>query len=117
MNLRTDWTTKPAVAPWLLFSACMAIAASVMLLLLGSSLGGTIRSVLVLRLLGGAIGVVGGLSIVFLWLSMTWFLLKNNDHSAVTKIVWILMMIFTFWYGVLAYYFFVYRQKIDDLPG
>jgi hypothetical protein len=65
-----------------------------------------------LRLLWTVVGMVGTISLFFLWLGM-WRYWVRLDHSRVlVKRLWFVILLFGLWWGSCLYYFFAYRPQV-----
>ncbi len=72
---------------------------------------------LAMRLPWTIVGMVGTISLFFLWFGM-WRYWMRLDHSRVfAKRLWFVVLLFGLWYGSCLYYFFVYRPQVTRRQG
>ncbi len=65
-----------------------------------------------LRLLWTVVGMVGTISLFFLWFGM-WRYWVRLDHSTVfAKRLWFVILLFGLWWGSCLYYFFAYLPQV-----
>jgi hypothetical protein len=69
-----------------------------------------------LRVLGGALGVVGAPASLILLLGMAVFCLREDRSPIGTKIIWFVLFFATACFGAAAYFFSVYRKQVSVKP-
>jgi hypothetical protein len=68
--------------------------------------------------LGGAVvGVLGPISLFFLWFGMWRYWMRLDSSTARTKRLWFVILLIGFWYGSMLYYFCVYRPQVISRVG
>jgi len=65
-----------------------------------------------LRVLGGALGIVGGPASLILLFGMAVFCLREDRSPTGAKILWFVLFFATAWFGAAAYFFMVYRKQV-----
>jgi len=70
---------------------------------------------LVLRVLGGALGIVGAPAALILWFGMAEFCLRHDNSPTSDKILWFVVFFATAWFGSALYFFIVYRKRAQGL--
>lgn len=68
---------------------------------------------IVLRVLGGASGIVGSLASIVLWFGMVAFCLVEDPSSVSRKVLWFLLFFVTASFGSAAYFFKVYKKQVQ----
>jgi hypothetical protein len=66
----------------------------------------------VLRVLGGALGIVGSPASIVLWFGMVVFCLFEDRSPVSHKVLWFLLFFATASFGSAAYFFRVYRKQV-----
>jgi hypothetical protein len=69
------------------------------------------RADLFLRILGGALGVLGAPAALVLWVGMVAFCIRVDDSPVSAKIAWFILFFIAAWFGSAAYFFRVYRKQ------
>lgn len=64
------------------------------------------------KLLWGVEGVLGTLSIFFLWIGMWRYWLRLDSSTGVLKATSYFLLLFGVWFGAVPYCFFVYRPQV-----
>src|SRR5579863_3796789 len=72
------------------------------------------RGELFLRVLGGAIGLVGTPASLIIWFGMAAFCLREDRSPLGNKIFWFVIFFITAFFGAAAYFFRVYRRQVRD---
>jgi hypothetical protein len=67
---------------------------------------------LILRALGGALGVTGVPASLIIWFGMAAFCIRVDRSSLSTKVVWFVIFFATASFGAAAYFFWVYRRLV-----
>ena len=70
---------------------------------------------LVLRVLGGALGVAGAPAALILWFGMVEFCLRHDKSPVSDKILWFLVFFATACFEAALYFFVVYRKRVHGL--
>ncbi len=70
---------------------------------------------LVLRVLGGALGITGAPAALILWFGMAEFCLRQDKSPPGDKILWFAVFFATAWFGSALYFFVVYRKRACGL--
>jgi hypothetical protein len=66
----------------------------------------------ILRILGGTIGVLGAVSALVIWLGMLLFWFQEDRSPTVDKAVWFVLFFVAAWFGSAAYFFRVYSKQV-----
>lgn len=75
------------------------------------------RGELLLRVLGGALGIVGAPASLIIWFGMVAYCLRE-DHSPVgIKIFWFVIFFTTAFFGAAVYFFWVYRRQVQGVSA
>jgi hypothetical protein len=53
-------------------------------------------------------GILGGLSVFFLWSGMWRYWIRRDSSSRFVRRIWFVILLVGFWYGAVAYYLCVY---------
>lgn len=72
---------------------------------------------IVLRVLGGASGIVGSPASIALWFGMVAFCLFEDPSPVSHKILWFLLFFATASFGSAASFFWVYRKQVQQQEG
>jgi hypothetical protein len=70
------------------------------------------RGEIVLRVLGGALGVGGAPASLIILFGMAVFCVREDVSPVSTKILWFVLFLTTAWFGATAYFFRVYRKQV-----
>ena len=70
------------------------------------------RADLPLRILGGALGVLGGPAALVIWFGMTACCMRDRTSSIGDKVLWFIVFFATAWFGSAVYFFSVYRPQV-----
>jgi len=73
------------------------------------------RGELLLRIIGGTLGVVGAIAALILWFGMVAFCLGEDDSPVSIKIFWFVLFLGTAFVGAAAYFFAVYRKQVQTV--
>jgi hypothetical protein len=73
--------------------------------------------VLFLRVLGGALGVVGVPATMIVWFGMVFFCAREDRSRVSVKILWFILFFAAGPFGSAAYFFRVYRKQVQDASG
>ncbi len=71
------------------------------------------RGELVLRILGGTVGILGAPASLVIWCGMVAFCVREDDSPAGAKIFWFALFFIAAWFGAAAYFFTVYRKRVQ----
>ena len=71
------------------------------------------RGELFLRILGGAVGVVGAPAGLIIWFGMVAFCACEDRSPVSAKIFWFVLFFTTAFFGAAAYFFRVYRKQVQ----
>jgi hypothetical protein len=72
---------------------------------------------LLLRVLGGALGIVGVPASLVIWFGMVIFCVRDDRSPISTKIFWFILFFATAWFGAAAYFFKVYKKQVAGWPS
>ena len=61
-----------------------------------------------MNLLWAVVGIVGALSLVFVWTGMWQYWLRLDSSSKSVRRMWYFALIVGFWYGAILYYLLAY---------
>jgi hypothetical protein len=67
-----------------------------------------------LRVLGGALGILGAPASLFILFGMAFFCAMEDSSKVGTKILWFVLFFTTACFGAAAYFFRVYRKQIQE---
>ena len=70
---------------------------------------------LVLRALGGALGVAGAPAALILWFGMVEFCLRYDKSPTGDKILWFIVFLLGACFGAALYFLVVYRKRVRGL--
>jgi hypothetical protein len=70
---------------------------------------------LVLRILGGTIGILGAVSALVIWPGMLLFWFQEDRSPAVNKAMWLILFFVAAWFGSAIYFLRVYSKQVA--PG
>jgi hypothetical protein len=70
---------------------------------------------LILRVLGGALGIAGAPAALILWFAMAEFCLRHDKSPTSDKVLWFIVFFATAWFGSALYFFIVYRKRARGL--
>jgi hypothetical protein len=65
-----------------------------------------------MRLLWTIVGMIGTVSLFFLWLGMWRYWVRIDRSNTLKKRFWFAILFLGFWYGSCLYYFFEYRSQV-----
>ena len=65
-----------------------------------------------LRVLGGALGVLGAPASLIIWFGMLIFCIREDRSTLGEKIFWFVVFFIAAWFGAAVYFFMVYRKEI-----
>ena len=102
-----DWVGSHRAAELFLLATIFTLAMTPVFL--GVVNGGTL---LWQRIVWGILGILGGLSILFLWSGMWRYWVRLDDSRPAMKRLWFFILLVGFWYGSCLYYLFVYRSQV-----
>ena len=68
-----------------------------------------------MRLPLGVLGVFGALGIITVWLGMMWNCAVTSRLPMISKLGWLLLIVFTNMLGTLIYYFLVFQRQTDPI--
>ena len=71
---------------------------------------------LLLRVLGGALGILGAPVSLVIWFGMVVFCAREDRSPIGIKILWFVLFFATASFGAAAYFFAIYRKKVDGTP-
>jgi len=98
-------------AAWIVVSTGLFIA--FMLTPWFSQIGAMPRGQLLLRILGGTVGILGAPASLLIWSGMVAFCVREDDSPASAKIFWFALFFIAAWFGAAAYFFTVYRKQVQ----
>jgi len=67
-------------------------------------------SLLVLKIVGGCIGVVGSVTGLIMFFGMLAYLIRYDQSPLIAKVLWLIAFFFTAFFGSTLYFFVVYRR-------
>jgi hypothetical protein len=70
------------------------------------------RGEIILRVLGGAVGIVGAPASLVIWFGMVVFCVREDRSPARVKVLWFVLFFTTAIFGAAAYFFKVYRKQV-----
>lgn len=112
----SKWLQSGRVRTLFLYSSwvvvCMGIFVTFMLTPWFRQIDALPNGDIALRLLGGALGVVGALASIILWIGMAIFCLCEDRSAVGYKIWWFLLFFATASFGSAAYFFKSYRKQV-----
>src|SRR5208337_572997 len=71
------------------------------------------RGDIALRVLGGALGIVGSPASIALWFGMIAFCVFEDPSPVRHRILWLLLFFATASFGLVAYFFKVYSRQVQ----
>jgi hypothetical protein len=71
------------------------------------------REELALRVVGGALGIVGAPASIIIWFGMAAFCIFEDRSSVSVKIWWFVFFFTTAFFGAAVYFFKVYRKQVQ----
>jgi hypothetical protein len=71
------------------------------------------RGMLLLRILGGTLGVLGAPAALVIWSGMVAFCVREDHSPASIKMFWFVFFFITAWFGAAVYFFSVYRKQVQ----
>jgi hypothetical protein len=92
---------------------CMGLFMAFMLTPWFSQIAGMPRGELLLRILGGTLGVLGAPASLVLWFGMLAFCVREDDSPTSTKIFWFVVFFVFAFFGAAVYFFSVYRKQVQ----
>ncbi len=69
------------------------------------------KGLLLLRILGGTVGLFGGPASFIILFGMMAFCARDDNSSRSTKVLWFIFFFFTAPFGTAVYFFGVYRKQ------
>jgi len=78
-----------------------------------SQIEATHKGELLLRILGGTVGVLGAPATLVILFGMMTFCAREDNASAGMKFFWFVFFFFTAPFGAAVYFFSVYRKRIQ----
>lgn len=70
------------------------------------------QGALILRVLGGTLGVIGAPASLIILFGMVIFCVRRDPSSASAKVLWFILFLTTACFGAVVYFFVVYRRQI-----
>ena len=70
---------------------------------------------LILRILGGGLGIAGASLGIILWFGLVKFCPRHDNSPASSKILWFFLFFAIAWFGAALYFFVVYRKRVQGL--
>lgn len=68
-------------------------------------------AVLLARVLGGVLGVIGAVTGLILWVGMAYSCARRDRSRFSAKVLWFILFFVAGPFGSAAYYFFVYKKQ------
>jgi hypothetical protein len=69
---------------------------------------------LLLRVLGGALGIVGAPASLIIWVGMMVFCARDDSSSVGVRIFWFIVFFTAAWFGSAVYFFRVYKKQVPS---
>lgn len=110
MAMAEHWTLDSSRRPYFRFAALISGVCFLIGAILNSVSLNRVTIPLALGIAGGLLGVLGAVSVLFLWLSMLsyWWQVYRTEHG--TSWFWLAMLVLGNWVGALIFYCCVFRQ-------
>jgi hypothetical protein len=67
-----------------------------------------------LRVVGGAIGVIGAPAALFILFGMAVFCVFEDGSSFGVKMLWFVLFLMTACFGAVVYFFMVYKRQVEE---
>lgn len=72
------------------------------------------RGVLLLRIMGGVLGLLGAPAALIIWFGMMAFCLTEDSSSKSARAVWCLFFLVAAFFASAIYFFSVYRKQVQE---
>jgi nitrate reductase gamma subunit len=115
----SQWLRSSKASTLFLYSAwivvCMGVFVIFMLTPWFQQIEALPKGEISLRVLGGAIGVVGSLASLIILFGMAVFCAREDRSTISSKILWFILFFATACFGAAAYFFTVYRKQVQGM--
>ena len=110
------WLRSEKASALFLYSACAVVCIGLFMLFMLTpwfpETAAMRKGELLLRILGGVLGVLGAPASLVIWIGMTVYCARN-DHSPIgVKTFWFILFFTTAWFGAAVYFFTVYKRDV-----
>jgi hypothetical protein len=116
----SQWLTSGVARKLLLYSSwavvCMGFFMIFMLTPWFTQIEALPRGELTLRVLGGALGIVGAPASIIIWFGMVASCIFEGRSSGSVKVLWFLLFFTTAMFGAAVYFFKVYTKQVGGPP-
>jgi hypothetical protein len=110
------WLRSEKASALFLYSAWVVVCAGLFMLFMltpwFSEIEAMRKGELLLRILGGVLGVLGAPASLVIWSGMVVYCASNDSSAAGTKIFWFIVFFTTAWFGAAVYFFSVYKRDV-----
>lgn len=93
---------------------CMGFFMAFMLTPMFDRIAAIPMGAVVLRVIGGAVGVLGAPGAIILWVAMLLNCMNDNNSHIATKTAWCLLFLVVACFGSATYFFAVYRKQMRE---
>ena len=112
----SGWLRSEKVGTLFLYSAWIVVCVGIFMAFMASPWFWQIEAFregeLILRVLGGALGIAGGPAALILLFGMAAFCVREDNSPIGEKIRWFLVFFATACFGAALYFFAVYRKRV-----